>query len=397
MDMNHVEDALLGRAAAGFREHFDADPTVAAAAPGRVNLIGEHTDYNDGFVMPLAIERRTVMAAAPNHSPRCRLVALDKAGEQATFTLEGLSPGATAWANYPKGVIARFTANGHPVPGFDATITSDVPLGGGLSSSAALEVATATVLEQLLEIRIDPVHKALWCQKAEHDFAGMPCGIMDQFISVMGRRDHALLIDCRSHDTRLVRLDDPAIAVLITNSNVKHELTGSEYPTRRRQCEQAVAALRAQLPDAGIAALRDADAGQLAAIREKVDDAIYRRARHVIGENERTVLAADALDRGQYDEVGRLMDESHRFLRDDYEVSCPELDVLVDLARQCEGVFGSRMTGAGFGGCTVTLVRADALQTVADHLRAGYRQATNIEATCFATRPADGARGLKIG
>lgn len=396
MNDTPAHDPLLQRAIDGFVEHFSENPAVAAMAPGRVNLIGEHTDYNDGFVMPLAIECKTVLVAKPNHSPRCRLVALDKDGEQSTFILEDLAPGKTAWANYPKGVVAQFLDNGHTVPGFDATITSNVPLGSGLSSSAALEVATATVIEQLLEIEIDPVHKALWCQKAEHEYANVPCGIMDQFISTMGQAGHALLIDCRDYSTKQVPLTDPAIAVLIANSNVKHELSGSEYPTRRRQCQAAAAALANAYPEANIKALRDATMQQLAGVRDEIDEVIYRRARHVIGENERTTQAADAFANADYEKVGRLMYESHQFLRDDYEVSCPELDTLVELARQCDGVYGSRMTGGGFGGCTVSLVKAEALDDVIAHLTEAYPKATGKQATCFATRPANGAHGFKL-
>ncbi len=394
MNANHANDALVQRAIAGFRDHFDTDPTLGGVAPGRVNLIGEHTDYNDGFVMPLAIERRTVVVGVPNHSPRCRMVALDHDGNMATFMLEGIAPGTTEWVKYPKGVIAQFIDNGHPVPGFDAVVTSDVPLGSGLSSSAALEVATASMIEQLLGIRIDPVHKALWAQKAEHDYANMPCGIMDQFISAMGQRDHALLIDCRDHSTRLVKLVDPDVAVLITNSGVKHNLGDTEYPLRRQQCEEAAATIAKTYPQ--VKALRDADMKMLAAAKEDLDEVVYRRARHVIGENERTVLAADALDRGDYPEVGRLMYESHAFLRDDYEVSCPELDVLVELARGCDGVFGSRMTGGGFGGCTVTLVKAANLNATVEAIQAGYAEKTGKEAVCFSTRPADGAQSFTL-
>ncbi|MFA7236665.1 MAG: galactokinase, partial [Phycisphaeraceae bacterium] len=390
IQLDTVTQQMLDHAAGVFQNHFQSDPTAMAVAPGRVNLIGEHTDYNDGFVMPLAIERRTVIVAAPNHSPRCRIVAADLDEEMHTFRLDDIAPGKTQWANYVKGVFSLFHRNGHQLPGVDAVITSNVPLGGGLSSSAALEVAVASLLEQLLEIKLDPTRKALWCQAAEHEFAGMPCGIMDQFISAMGVRDHALLIDCRSYQTRLVKLADPHVTVLITNSNVKHELTGSEYPARRKQCEAAAKLLGSQFP--GVKALRDADMLMLDAARSKMDDVTFRRARHVIGENQRTLLAADALDAGDYAQVGQLMLESHRFLRDDFEVSTPELDALVELAMMVPGVFGSRMTGGGFGGCTVTLVQTHAVPKLIDHLMAEYPRHSGGKApTCFTTRPAQGA------
>ena len=387
---------LIDKAKALFDEQFNHKPTVIAVAPGRVNLIGEHTDYNDGFVLPMAIERRTVMVAGVNHSHRCRVVAADMDAQQSTFMIEELASGKTGWANYIKGVVAQFLKHGQPMPGFDAVVISDVPMGGGLSSSAALEVATATTIERLLGITVDPTRKALWCQAAEHEFAGMPCGIMDQFISVMGKADHALLIDCRSHETRQVKLDDPNTTILITNSNVKHELTGSEYPTRRKQCEQATAALAEHFGDS-IEALRDADIKQLDMLRSQLDETIYRRARHVIGENERTLLAADHFEAQNYTNAGKLMYESHDSLRDDYEVSCPELDTLVTLAKSVDGVYGSRMTGGGFGGCTVTLVKTQAVRALIEHLKAEYPKAHGLEPTCFTSRPADGARGGEIG
>ena len=237
-----------------FQESYGRPPAWVAAAPGRVNVIGEHTDYNDGFVLPMAIERYTTIAAAPNQSSIVRLRSPIGAGEATIDLGQTLKPGPKGhWANYPMGVVAGFLSRGIRPAGFDAVIHTTVPLGGGLSSSAALEVATATLLEAVTGHRLDPVEKALLCQTAEHEYAGMPCGIMDQFISALGRKDHLLLLDCRSRETRLVPMTDPTVSVLIINSNVKHELTGSEYPMRRKQCETAAAAL-------GVRSLRDATA-----------------------------------------------------------------------------------------------------------------------------------------
>ncbi|XP_009277753.1 PREDICTED: galactokinase [Aptenodytes forsteri] len=294
-----------------------------------------------------------------------------------------LSPGQPRWANYIKGVIQHY--RGGPVPGFSAVIASDIPLGGGLSSSAALEVATYTFLQQLCPDDGDLVAKALACQKAEHTFAGMPCGIMDQFISVMGKEGHALLIDCRSLETVLVPLTDASLAVLITNSNVRHTLTGSEYPTRRRQCEEAAAAL-------GKASLRDATMAELEAARSRLGEEVYRRARHVIGEIARTAQAAQALQDRDYKTFGRLMVESHNSLRDDYEVSCPELDELVAAALEVDGVYGSRMTGGGFGGCTVTLLEAGAAERAQHHIQEKY----SGTATFYLTKPSGGAKVLRL-
>jgi galactokinase len=235
------------------------------------------------------------------------------------------------------------------------------------------------------------VDKALLAQKAEHEYAGMPCGIMDQFISVMGKKDHLLLLDCRSRQTELVPMTDPAVELLITNTNVKHELTGGEYAKRRAQCEEAARAL-------GVASLRDADAAMLERARGKMDNTVYRRARHVISEIERTVHAAEGVRASNWPTVGQLMYASHASLRDDYEVSCPELDAVVDIAQSigaAGGVFGCRMTGGGFGGCTVALVQSDKVKAISERVAAEYQQRTNIKPTLFVSRPADGATVLK--
>lgn len=380
------------RAHAAFIDTFGRPPTVAAAAPGRVNLIGEHTDYNDGFVLPMAIERQTLILADRRDDQHARLRSNELADETTFDVSADLQPGSPPWANYVKGVAALSMEAGLNVPGFDALIDSTVPTGGGLSSSAALEVATATLLETLTNQHLDPVDKALLCQKAEHVYAKMPCGIMDQFISVMAQPGAALLIDCRSHKTRPVPLSDPTLAVLIINSNVKHELTGGEYAERRKQCEDAAQAL-------GVKALRDATMADLADAYADEDQIAYRRARHVISENDRTLQAADALAAGDYAAAGQLMLASHRSLRDDFEVSIDELDLLVDLASHHIDVgeaFGSRMTGGGFGGCTVTLVRADAAQSVAKQIADQYQQHTGVAPTWFITRPAAGAHPIKL-
>ena len=266
-------------------------------------------------------------------------------------------------------------------------LNSTVPLGGGLSSSAALEVCTATLLEAVTGKKLDPVEKALLCQKAEHEFAGVPCGIMDQFISVMGRENHLLLLDCRSRKTELVPMSDPSVQLLIANTNVKHELASGEYASRRAQCEAAAKIL-------GVASLRDATAEALEDARGKMDEVVYRRARHVIGEIERTVHAAEGIRASNWPTVGQLMYASHDSLRDDYEVSCKELDALVEIAGSIGikgGVCGCRMTGGGFGGCAVALVKRDAVAEIKKRMAADYKTKTGIEATIFVSRPAAGA------
>ncbi len=386
----------LGKSVAEqFANTYGRKPRWMAAAPGRVNVIGEHTDYNDGFVLPMAIDRYTVIAAAPSDGKANRIQLRSTAGgapAEIDLTRPFHAAEKGTWFNYPLGVIAGFAARGlNPGP-FEALIHSTVPLGGGLSSSAALEVSTATLLESITGKQLDPVDKALLSQKAEHEYAGMPCGIMDQFISVMGKKDQLLLLDCRSRKTELVPMSDPSIELLITNTNVKHELTGGEYAKRRAQCEQAAKAL-------GVSSLRDADAVKLEQTRSKMDDTVYRRAKHVISEIERTLHAAEGVRASNWPTVGQLMYASHSSLRDDYEVSCPELDAVVAIAQSIGvkgGVFGCRMTGGGFGGCTVALVQADQVSAISERLSAEYEKRTRIKPTLFVSRPAAGAMVLKV-
>ena len=373
-----------------YQEKFGAAPEWLAAAPGRVNLIGEHTDYNAGFVFPLAIERYVVIAAGrpggQGGGDEVRLFSTTLA-ETARFSAAHLEPQRKDWTSYVRGVFAGCLERGLSPGPLAMLIDSSVPVGGGLSSSAALEVATATLIEAVCGTSLDPVDKARLCQKAEHVFAGMPCGIMDQFSSALGDAGKLLLIDCRSEMAELIPLDDPQVAVLVINSNVKHELTGSEYSDRRAQCEQASSAL-------GVPALRDVTTQELESQRNKLSDVLYRRANHVVGENERTVDAAQALRAGDWPTVGKLMYASHASLRDDYEVSCPELDVLVELAEAIGpegGVIGARMTGGGFGGCIVALVRSGREQAIAEQVSQEYQQRTGIAASSFVTKPARGA------
>lgn len=383
---------LVKCASEAFQNKFGYSPEVAACAPGRVNLIGEHTDYNDGFVFPMALPQVTVFVGKRTDSGQCRVLTTAEGADEPKYTEfpaptkdAPLTPGKPKWANYVKGVVANFKGE---VCSFDAAVVSSVPLGGGVSSSASIEVATYTFLEQLtggINANISKKDKALACQKAEHEFAGMPCGIMDQFISMMGEEGHALLIDCRSMEGKLVPMKDNNVAVLVTNSNVKHELTGSEYPTRRKQCETAAALM-------GKPSLRDASEKDLENNKDKLDEETYRRVRHVIGEISRTEEAAAALENGDYKKFGNLMVASHNSLRDDYEVTCPELDLLVEAAMEVDGVFGSRMTGGGFGGCTVTLVKQSAVEATIQHVQKRY----GGKATFYVCAPSTGAQALTL-
>jgi galactokinase len=393
-DEDHSLDDLASRTAEQFAERFGQRPRWIAAAPGRVNLIGEHVDYNGGFVLPMAIERYTVLAAAEpdSRTAEVRLVSADL-HEETSFALDGkLTPGKTAWANYVRGVVAGCIQRGLSIPGFDAVISSNVPIGGGLSSSAALEVAVATLVEAMVGQTIDPTAKALLCQMAEHEFAGVPCGIMDQFIAVGAKQGYAMLLDCRSMQSELVPFADPDVTVLIINSQVRHSLAAGEYAKRRAECHAAAEKLH-------VAALRDVTIDDLNQRRDDLDPTVFRRARHVVGEIERTKATARAIGHDDWPTVGAAMYASHESLRDDYEVSCDELNLLVDLAAELgpeQGVIGSRMTGGGFGGCTVSLVRTDAVEAAGRSIGESYRKRTGIEAAMFATRPAGGARVLTV-
>ena len=374
-----------------FRKRAGRAAQWIAAAPGRVNLIGEHTDYNDGFVFPMALERYTVIAAAPNGTNKITLTS-GTAKDTANIALGNpIKRGQPSWANYVKGVIVGFQRLGAKIPGFDAHIESTVPLGGGVSSSAALEVATATLLEAVTRKKLTQVQKGLLCQKAEHEFALMPCGIMDQFISVMGRQDHVLLLDCQSRKTQLVPMKSKSVAVLVINTNVKHELTGSEYPDRRRQCEEAAKLL-------GVKSLRNATLADVNAAPSQMSNLVFRRARHVVTEIERTTTAARAFARGDWETAGELMYASHGSLRGDYEVSCPELDDVVEIAHgigRKGGVYGCRMTGGGFGGCCVALVQASKVKAIAAKIARAYKAKTKITPSLFVSRPGRGATLLQ--
>jgi galactokinase len=381
-------DDTAAQAIDAFQAQFGRRPRWLATAPGRVNLIGEHTDYNDGFVLPMAIERRMVIAAAPNDSAR---IVLRSAAVRETVSVELSQPlhpdPKGRWTNYPKGVLAGFLERGYIPRGFDAIVHTDLPIGAALSSSAAFETATASLLEAACGVNLDPLDKILLCQQAEHAYAGVPCGIMDQFISAAGRAGQVLLLDCRSKEPTWLPMADPAIAVLVINTNVKHDLSSSAYGERRRHCEIAARAL-------GVASLREATAEKLRDVSASMDAMSVRCARHVIGEIARTLQAAECIRRGAWADFGQLMYESHASLRDDYAVSCVELDTAVEIARgigRKGGVLGCRMTGGGFGGCAVALIETAAQDAIVREISASYLERTRIEATLFVSRPAQGA------
>ena len=372
-----------------FEKIHGVEPFIIASAPARVNLIGEHIDYCDGFVLPAGINRHVVIAAAPNGTSEANLFSTVLPDQPATVMLdEPQTPGQPKWADYIRGVFDGFCDKGlWPLPGFDAVIHSNIPLGAGLSSSAAIEVAAATLVEGLLGVEINPKNKALLCQRAEKKFAGVPCGIMDQFASVFAKQDHFVLIDCRSEEAQPIPFTDKSISMVIADTNVHHELSDGAYANRRKQTEIALSVV-------GKASWREVSMADLDAVKSEMNEVVYKRGRHVITEIDRTQQAAIAVSRGKTDELGEMMAASHRSLRDDFEVSCNELDAMVEIAWDIGrdgGVIGSRMTGGGFGGSTITLVRTDKVEDVMAEMRTRYQKTTGIVPQIFSTGAVDGA------
>ena len=359
-------------------------------APGRVNLIGEHTDYNDGFVCPMAIEPEVRIVCRSRDDGNVRIASSAFPGELSEFSTSAkITPGEPSWANYSKGVVAEMLGAGIPLPGMDALIVNTLPVGGGLSSSAAIEVGTAQALLALAGLTMDPGRIALLCQKAEHEYAGVPVGIMDQTAVASGKPGHAMLLDCRDLSKQFVPIDPSELRVVIINSMVKHELTGGEYAQRRSQCEEGVRFFQKETPS--IKALRDVTMPQVDAAKGKLDDVVWRRCRHVVGENDRTMRAAAKLGAKRYEEAGELMRQSHASLRDDYEVSIDELDFLADTAAKTKGVYGARMTGGGFGGCVVALVQPRSVEPLSQQITQAYSDKFGITPHVFATTATAGA------
>lgn len=384
---------LAERASLQFEQRFGRAPRAVVAAPGRVNLMGEHTDYNGGFVLPMSIDRYVVMAGdAPTtgdaaNRVRCYSHAFD---ETACFDVTAdHRPGDPGWSNFVRGVVAGMANAWGELPGFDGTIDTNIPLGCGLSSSAALEAATATLMEALLGRNLDPSQKAHLCQRAEHEFVGVPCGIMDQLSSILGSPTDVLLIDCESEQVQRVPLSDD-VSVLVINCHVRHTLASSPYADRRSTCHRVAEKL-------GARSLRHVTSHQLESFRDQLSPWEYGRARHVITENLRARTMAEVISNRDWHTAGALMYESHASMRDDFEISCPELNLLVEAAQRIGptgGVYGARLTGGGFGGSTVSLVQTDKACLVAERLVADYQRQFGSIPDWFVPRPAAGARVL---
>lgn len=403
-----------------FRRHLPADdsamqstaaPSVLVRAPGRVNLIGEHTDYNEGFVLPVAVDRDVIALGRRRRDERIRIYSVDfdqlaafgvddltgpvapvgsditggSSGEAASAHLDEAAP----WSNYVRGVIWALLSSRHPVGGFDAAFAGNIPIGAGLSSSAALEVATALLVQQLFGLNVSPEVTAKLSQRAENEFIGVQCGIMDQFAVALSRREHGLLLDCRSLNYRFVPFANDDVGLIVADTNVRRSLVRSAYNERRTECEQGVQALHKYIP--GIRALRDVTPVTFEQFAHRLPDPVRRRCQHVVWENARVLDVATALENNDFNTCGELMNESHDSLRDLFEVSSPELDTMVEIARGVPGVYGSRMTGAGFGGCTVSLVRTEAIPATIGALEAQYPRRTGKTPHVYVVRPSDGA------
>jgi galactokinase len=363
-----------------FERHFRGSPDLLIRSPGRVNLIGEHTDYNEGFVLPLAIERALWIAVRARNDRTVRM--WSSLGDQwAEFPLAALTRGG-GWSAYVQGVANELQQAGRKLTGWEGSITSDIPTGAGLSSSAALELATARAFAEVSALPWDPVEMALISQRAENEWVGMNCGIMDQLICAAGHPDQALLIDCRSL-TWTPAVVPPGAMVVVLDTSTRRELVDSAYNDRVASCEEAAAAF-------GVTALRDLDRETLQAGRSRLEPVVFRRARHVITENDRTLAMASALNEGNLIEAGELMQASHTSMRDDFEISSPALNAMVTAAMESPGCFGARLTGGGFGGSCVALVAADHVDTFASATLARYEAATGLHGTAIPTRPAAG-------
>lgn len=372
-----------------FKDHFGYPPAYVSRAPGRVNIIGEHTDYNDGFVLPAAIDRAIHFAGKLRDDDQIILNSVDYRSTS-TFGLDQLRDDSLpAWTNYMRGVLWVLQQEGHKLRGMDLSISGNVPGGAGFSSSAAVEVSMVEIACALLGISMDQKQKALLGVQVEHRYIGVRTGVMDQMISALGQKDHALLIDCRSLETTPIPIPQ-GVAIMTLDTGKRRQLVQSEYGKRREQCETAARLL-------GVKALRDVTPEQLAAQSDKLPEEIARRASHVVNENARTLAAIEALRKNDLKTVGRLLNESHTSLRDLYEVSIYELDVMAELAQKTDGCFGARMMGGGFGGAVIALVREDATKRLVEQVGMAYNAATHLQAYIYTAKAGPGSSARRVG
>ena len=375
-----------------FLNLFNEKPLIVRS-PGRVNIIGEHTDYNDGFVLPAAINKAIYLAITARTDEQVHLYSSEFNASFQT-TLSQMRPAKEVWPNYILGVADQLVKRGYVIRGFNLVIDGDIPIGSGLSSSAAVECATAFALNALFDLNITKLDLALIAQKAEHEFAGVLCGIMDQFASVFGKKDQVIRLDCRSLEYEYVPLKLEGYQLLLLNTNVKHSLASSEYNTRRNQCERGVALVKKHHPE--VESLRDVTMDMLLRYVKDSDELIYRRCKYIIEENQRLLEGCEDLINGRIDYLGQKMFQSHEGLRREYEVSCPELDFLVDAVKNHPGVLGARMMGGGFGGCTINIVKENAVDQLVRELSRAYNEKMQKELTPIVAIIEEGTQVLEL-
>ena len=388
-----INEAIREKVVADFLKNFEGKPLLVRS-PGRVNIIGEHTDYNNGFVLPAAIDKAVIVAVVPRDDDRIRLYS-GEFDERFDTLISEMQPTDRIWPNYILGVADQLRKRGYALRGFDLAIDGDVPIGSGLSSSAAVECATAFALNELFSLNIGKKDLAFIAQKAEHEFAKVLCGIMDQFASVFGKKDHVIRLDCQSLEYEYVPLRMEGFRIVLLNTNVKHSLGSSEYNTRRQQCESGVALVKAHHPE--VNSLRDVSLAQLDRYVAPVDPLVYRRCKYVVEENERLLSGCEDLKAGNVEALGKKMFLSHEGLSREYEVSCAELDFLVDAVRNHPGVLGARMMGGGFGGCTINLVKEEAIEELIREVAASYSKMMGKELTPYLASIEDGTSIIAQG
>lgn len=374
-----------------FKQQFKKEPQVIARAPGRINIIGEHTDYNDGFVLPAAIKQHSIVAVSKRDDDLISLYSV-LFEEEFTIKVSELKPQEKAWVNYLLGVADQLLKRDYKISGFELVLDGNVPLGAGLSSSASVECATALALNDLYDLNISKQDIALIAQKAEHTFPGVQCGIMDQFASVFGKEDHVFKLDCRDLNYEYYSLELGDYALLLLNTNVEHSLASSAYNDRRAACEKAVEIIQGKYPE--VKALRDATPEMLDELIKKQHPKIYPKAKYVVEEIKRVILATEALEKGNLKKVGALMFETHDGLSKDYEVSCAELDFLVNQVKQMPEVMGARVMGGGFGGCTLNLLKKDFVDELITKIKPLYKEEFNVDLTPIRVSPSKGAHIL---
>ncbi|MGA7722324.1 MAG: galactokinase [Ignavibacteriaceae bacterium] len=369
-----------------FKELFDKHPLIIRS-PGRVNLIGEHTDYNMGFVLPAAIDKAVYFAITPGNNDECILFALDL-NEEFRFNINNMNKSDKGWPNYLMGVVEQLIISGYKLKGFNCVFGGDIPIGAGLSSSAALEAGLAFALNHIFNLGIDKISLVKMAQKAENDFVGVKCGIMDQFINIFGKDGNVLRIDCRSLEYSYFPFNYQNISIVLFDTRVTHSLAASEYNRRRKECAEGVSEIQKKCHQ--VQSLRDVSLDLLNEYKTKLDETIYKRCKYAVEENDRLLKACSALENHDLEAFGLLMYKTHDGLSKDYEVSCKELDFLVDLTRDNPGVFGSRMMGGGFGGCTINLIGNDSIESVSNTIALEYKKKFNLETKIYTTKISNG-------